>query len=693
MLFSYNWLQSFFDKKLPEPKVLADLLTRRSFEVEGMKRSGFASSKLSAKAGTDTVLDIAVLSNRASDCFSHIGMARECAAVLGLRQKPAASKKKIASGAKPVRSVINIKVNDAKLCPRYCAKMIEGVKIGTSPKWVQERLEACGLRSINNIVDAANYVMLELGQPLHTFDYDKIAADPSPRAKAKTITVRLARKGEKIAALDDKTYTLNDSMLLIADAQGPLVIAGIKGGRRAEISEATTSIIIESANFNRQSVRRTSRTLGLRTDASARYEHGLDPNMAQIAIERAAGLIAQLAGGQVLTGMVDFYPAKTTPKWLTLDLVQAQKLLGTTVVGARAKKILEALGFSVRKGKGSNIEALVPTFRLDVNLPQDLIEEIGRISGYENIGSVLPQTSLVVPQKNYPDHWLNVIRQTFKEAGFWETYGYSFVKENDWKAFGYREGDVLRLANPLNIDFEYLRPDLTINLLKKIAAEAQTNTKFFEIGRVFGKNLSNQPYMAGAVLGGNFYEAKAAVELIARRLNLQIEYKPAAGSSETEAMPKFIDRNTGALIYCQKKHVGFVGQLDSKLSQDYGCPKAPMAIELKCDVLFGLASETDVYRPQSAYPPSTRDLAVLVPAKTYAGDVVAVIKKAAGPLLEGVRVFEAYEGKGVASGQKNVALALTFQSYDKTLVAAEVEALMKTAVETLEKEAGWKVRK
>jgi len=681
MLFSYNWLQSFFDKKLPEPNVLADLLTRRSFEVEGTKRSGL-----------DTVLDIAVLSNRASDCFSHIGMARECAAILGLRQKPAASKKKIASGAKPVRALINIKVDDVKLCPRYCAKMIEGVKIGSSPKWVQERLIACGLRPINNIVDAANYVMLELGQPLHTFDYEKIAFDPS-HPKTKTINIRLARKGEKIEALDDKTYALNESMLLIADAKGPLVIAGIKGGRRAEISENTKTIIIESANFNRQSIRRTSRTLGLRTDASARYEHGLDPNMAQVAIERAAGLIAQLAGGQVLTGMVDFYPTKVIAKWLTLDLVFAQKLLGTTVVGARAKKILEALGFSVRKGKGSNIEALVPTFRLDVNLPQDLIEEIGRIGGYENIGSVLPQASLVVPKKNYPNYWIGVIRQAFKEAGFWEAYCYSFVKENDWKAFGYRAGDILRVANPLNIDFEFLRPDLLINLIKKFAAEPKTSTKFFEIGRVFGKNQANQPYMAGAVLGGNFYEAKAAVELIARRLNLEIEFRPAARLSEADGVPKFFDNNASALIYCQKKAIGIVGQIESKLSQGYGCSKPPLAFELKCDTLFGLASQIVVYRPQSAYPPSTRDLAVLVPDQTYAGDVVAIIKKAAGPLLGDVQVFEAYEGKGVAAGQKNVALALTFQSYVKTLVASEVEALMKDTIEALENEAGWKVRK
>ena len=485
MLFSYNCLQTFFGDKLPEPKVLADLLTRRSFEVEGFK-----------KFGADTILDIAVLSNRAADCFSHLGMARECAAVLGLRQKPVIKKRKVASGSIAVRSLINLDIANADLCPRYCAKMIEGIKIGPSPKWVQDRLSACDLRPINNIVDAANYVMLEIGQPLHTFDYDKIAVDAKTK-KAKTISVRLARKGEKIEALDDKTYPLDETMLLIADASGPLVIAGIKGGRRAEISDNTKTIIIESANFNRQSIRRTSKKLGLRTDASARYEHGLDPNMAQIAIERAAELMAQLAGGRVLTGMADFYPKKTGPKWLTLDLEQAERLLGVAVQAAQSKKILEALGFQVRKGKGSNIEALVPTFRTDVNLPQDLIEEIGRISGYENIAGVLPDCSLIISKVNYSSVCAQTIRQAFKEAGFYEAYCYSFVSANDWKLFGFDGGDIISVKNPLNIDFEYLRPSLLMNLLKKSASVTAQQTDYFEIGRVFNKKSASQPVMAG----------------------------------------------------------------------------------------------------------------------------------------------------------------------------------------------------
>lgn len=680
-MFSFNWLQTFFDKKLPQPAVLADLLTRRSFEVESIK-----------KFGIDTVFDIAVLPNRASDCFSHLGMARECAAILGIRQKTIIKKKKVASGAAPVRSLIDIKVSDCQLCPRYCAKMITGAKIGSSPKWIQDRLTACGLRPINNIVDAANYVMLELGQPLHAFDFDKIAGDPSSKAKAKTISVRLARKGEKIETLDDKTCALDESMLLIADFKGPLVIAGIKGGHRAEITPLTKTILIESANFNRQSVRRTSRKLGLRTDASSRYEHGLDPNMAQIAIERAAPLMAEISGGQVLTGMVDYYPQKVAPKWLSLDLNQAQGLLGVSVVGARAKKILEALGFIVRKGKGSSIEALVPTFRLDVGLAQDLIEEIGRTSGYENIESALPESKMVVPSRNYENHWLGVIRQAFNDSGLWEAYCYSFVKENDLKAFGYDKEEILRVINPLNIDFEYLRPDLLINLLKKLSLEPKKISGYFEVGRIFGNKQNKQVQTASAVLNGNFFEAKAVAELVMRRLRLtQVEFRPAASPMPAESAG--LDKNACAQIYCQRKYVGLVGQVADSILKEYGCEFTATAITLNCDVLAGLATEENNYDPESAYPPSTRDLAVLVPRLVYAGQVVSIIKKSAGYLLKDAEIFEAYEGLGVSAGQKNIALTLKFQSNDKTLSAPEVEMSMRAITAALENEPGWQVRK
>jgi len=458
MLFSYNWLQSFFDKKLPDPKILADLLTRRAFEVEEVK-----------KINNDTILNIAILPNRAADCFSHIGLARECAAILGLKLKPAVRIAKTASKAPSVRLYLNVKVFDKKLCPRYCAKMVDGVKVEASPKWVAQRLTACGLRPINNIVDAVNYVMLEMGQPLHTFDYEKIAASFQSKSKStpKTINVRLAQNNETIAVLDDKTYKLDQLMLVIADADGPLAIAGIKGGKRAQITNATKTVVIEAANFSRQTIRQTSRKLGLHTDASRFYEHGLDPNAAQTAIERAAVLIKETAGGRILSGMIDFYPDKIQPKWITFDLMKTEKLLGGAIQQARAKKILEALGCRVRKDKGSAIEVLPPSNRLDISLPQDLTEEIGRINGYENIPAFLPQCQLVIPQNNYSSWCDDVCRQTLKEAGFWEAYNYSFIKKSDIETFGLKAENVLKIVNPLNIDFEYLRPTLLVNLIKK----------------------------------------------------------------------------------------------------------------------------------------------------------------------------------------------------------------------------------
>ncbi|TFG35576.1 MAG: phenylalanine--tRNA ligase subunit beta, partial [Parcubacteria group bacterium] len=413
MKFSYNWLQSFFKKKLPAPEKLADLIIDHAFEVEGITRSG-----------KDYVLDIGVLSNRGPDCFSHIGMAREIAAILNYNFSISAFKltenKKI-----DAKDLIKVIVENKGGCPRYTARVVTDAKVGESPKWIKEKLEACGLRPINNVVDVTNYVMLETGQPLHAFDQEKI--------EGKKIIVRFAEAGEKITTLDEETYKLNEDILVIADAKNPIAIAGIKGGKNPEIDQKTKTIILESANFDPQDVRKSSKMLNLRTDASLRFEHGLDQNLAEFAINRAAYLIQEITKGKVAGGLIDISVKRNLKKIIRLDLDYADALLGVKIPKKQAIDILKRLEFKIRavKKTAKIIDVEVPTFRLDVLLPEDLIEEIGRIYGYENIDSAFPMVSLCPPKRNLDIFWENLSKDILRGSGFTEVSNYSFISPKD----------------------------------------------------------------------------------------------------------------------------------------------------------------------------------------------------------------------------------------------------------------------
>ena len=353
MIFSYNWLQSFFQKKLPKPQVLAELLTMHSFEVESV-----------ARKHRDWVLDIDILPNRGSDCFSHMGIAREIATIMNLNFSAGVKKFKLIENKNlKTKDFVKVEVKGKTVCPRYTARVVCDVKVGPSPKWIQERLKACGLRPVNNIVDIANYVMLETGQPLHIFDTEKI--------EGKKIIVRFAKEREKIVTLDEEKYDLNDEILVIADTKKPLAIAGIKGGIIAGITKATKIIVIESANFNSQVVRKGSKKLNLKTDASWRFEHGIDPNLTEFAINRAADLIRQIAKGRIALGLIDFYPKKVLPKRVRLNLNYAKSLLGIEISKKEILKIFKSLEFKILKDLKNELLIEIPTFRLDISIPED----------------------------------------------------------------------------------------------------------------------------------------------------------------------------------------------------------------------------------------------------------------------------------------------------------------------------------
>lgn len=676
MLFSYSWLQSFFEKKLPEPEVLADLIIRHSFEVERIE-----------KKGKDTVFAITILSNR-PDCFSHIGIAREIGAILGLKLILPKTKAANAKNAAAAKTLVDVKIENPEACRRYTAMVVGGVKVGPSPAWMKERLEACGLRAINSVVDSANYAMLETGQPLHTFDWDKLQNLQS-KARAKKIIVRFAQNGETIDALNEKKYSLDSKMLVIADETGPLVVAGIKGGKRAEISAKTATVVVESANFDRRAIRATSRKLGLQTDASLLYEHDLDPSQTAGVARRAAELIAQTSGGRVLTGAVDRYPAPVKEKRIVLDMESAESLLGVSIQTARAKKILELLGFSVRKGKGLTVDVAAPTRRTDVSIAQDLVEEIGRISGYDSIAPELPAAAILPAAKNYFWFWKNRAKDALAAAGWTETRNYTFISADDCRNFNIKENSILEIKNPVNADLRFMRPSLLPVLLKNAAANSHSDDlRQFEIGRIFAPDLRIEPTMvAGFDKGGTFFEVKGMLEFVCKRLGVA-DFRTAPLG---EGIDSLFDAANSARIFAKGKEIGIAGSVSPTLCATLGL-KPLIAFELSMDVLSVVATQKNDYKPISTQPVAIRDLAVLAPKREYSEAISKVIVQSGGILVKAVEPIDVYEGKNIPQDRKNIVFRIAYQAKDRTLSGKEIDGLQAATIKALE-ERGWQVRK
>ena len=660
MLFSYNWLKDYV-RKLPKPEKLAEILTLHSFEVSEVK-----------KVKGDYTLDIDVLPNRAGDCFSHIGVAREVAAVTGLVYRGQFSVKSYRE--RFLENLISVEVKSRSYCPRYTAGVINGVRVGPSLKWLRDRLEVCGLNSINNIVDVANYVMLETGQPLHAFDAEKLDGGK--------IVVRFAKNGEKITTLDNQKVDLNSKILVIADFQKPVAIAGIKGGKGPEINKGTKIVVLESANFNPTIIRNGSRELALRTDASLRFEHGIDPNLTEFAINRATYLIQKITGGETAQGLIDFYPIKVYPRKIKLDLNYAESLLGVKIPEREIKNILKRLGFKIM-GVRHPLSVEVPTSRLDISIPEDLIEEIGRIYGYEKIPAIFPVVSLIPPKKNDDIFWENVVKDILKETGFSEVYNYSFQKE---------EGGI-EVENPTSQEYKYLRQSLIPNLLKNIEKNIKnlpagrqdfSQIKIFELGRVF-IDKTEKRMLTGLMAGGDFYQMKGAIDSLFDKLGTgKVWYDDYQATPEDSSKSLWYPKKS-AEIKVGNVELGFLGELKEggKLT----------AFDLDFEKLKTLASEEHEYRPVSRHPATVRDLAVLVTPLTKIEEVLNVIEIAGGPLVVDVDLFDIYEGEELPGGKKNLAFRIVYQAEDRTLTSIEVYKIHQKIIKSLEENPTWQVRK
>lgn len=678
MKYSYNWLQSYFSKKLPPAKKLADLITEKAFEVEEVK-----------KFKKDWVLDINILADRFGDSHSHLGMAREISALTGLNLKK--ENLKIKESKKETKSEIKIEIKDKKACPLYISKVIEGIKVGPSPKWLIERLEACGLQSINNIVDAANYVMLETGQPLHCFDLDKIAD--------KKIVVRFAKDNEQIETLDNQKVKLNKSVLLITDLQKPLAIAGIKGGASSGVDKNTKNIAIESASFDSTLIRNTSLNISLSTDASTRFAKGVDPVFTEYSVYKLTSLIQELAGGLATKSTSHAGEVKTEQeKTIKFDHQRFEQFAGFKIPMAKITKILNSLQFRVLKKDKDTTLIGFPSWRSDIENEQNIYEEILRIVGYDNIPDQMPMGIITPPVKNESDTWQRKIRKVLTSLGYNEVYSYSFVSENDLNNFNLSTKESIQLENPISSEYEYLRPTQIINLLKVTDNNLKNfnEVKIFEIGKVFQKapfGPVEESRLTGILATKDkksniFLRAKGSITNLFESLGvLGVEFIEPKETSPWLAKGRVAD------IKIDENVIGFLAQINPQTSQKY-CDGYPVVVfEIDTKGIIKSAQEEKEFIPPSKYPSIIRDLSVLVDIPTRISEILSEINLIENKILADVDLFDIYEGESLEEeNRKSLSFHFIFQANDRTLTSQEVDKVMERIRKKLEEKFAAEIR-
>ncbi|MEO5927225.1 MAG: phenylalanine--tRNA ligase subunit beta [Patescibacteria group bacterium] len=617
---------------------------------------------------SDIVMDIEVTSNRV-DAMGMVGMAREASAILNVpfTWKPSVMKK-----TKGKLSSVDVKVAAKNLCPRYMAVRIDGVTVGPSPWWLKRRLMSAGLNSINNIVDITNFILLELAQPMHAFDANTLE---------KGINVRLAKKGEKIHALDGRTHELTDTMLVIADASKPVAVAGVIGGQASGVATNTTSIILEAATFDSVSIRRTARALNIQTDAQLRYEKGLSVQALPDALARAVELVLELAGGSIVSTVADVKAATYKAQRFSITSDEVTALIGVALPQKEMVAILRRLGFGISTA-GKKINATVPWWRdHDIELPRDLVEEIARVYGYANIPPVVPVG--LAPRPIQPDLvWEDRMCDASKAAGLTETYSYSFVSKELMEKAGYDPSKMLHIQNPLTSEFEVMRTTLLPSLLAAAAEnrERESELRLFEVSNVYypkgdgWKDLPDERAELGALFMGMkepWRVAKGYVEHLLAEAGLQ-EISWRRLESDTFWHP---GRTVQAFVGSDL--IATVGEVSPKIANRFKFESAVGLVDMPMETVVAHGKSAKRYKAVSPFPPAKRDIAVVVDRRTEYDDIAREIART-NPLVTNVEWFDTYEGKNMFPGKKSVAIHLTFSSPERTLESAEVDGLMET---------------
>ncbi len=685
------WLYEHLDAA-PEPRELAHLLTMGGVEVEAI------SSYEGASGWTTPVFETYVTPNR-GDCLSILGMAREAAAMLDCPRKvlpiPAGE-----PGAGPAPFAVELEAPD--LCPRYVGILVRNVEIGPSPAWLIERLEAGGIRSINNVVDVTNYILLELGQPLHAFDYDELIGAQ--------ILVRRAEPGERFELIDHTERILDPEMLVIADAQGAIALAGVMGGLRSEISEATENVLIESAHFSPPSIRRTARLQAMASEASFRFERGVDPGGCERAAIRAAMLLHEVAGGEIVWPLVDARAGTFAPRPVVLRPARCNRVLGTDLTAEQMAGYLGRLGLEATLGS-EGLEVAVPSHRPDVTREADLIEEVARVHGYDAIPERLPVTAATVGGVRPDRARVDRAREALIGCGLLEMVTQSICDPADLDRLGLPEGDprrrMMRMENALASDLSSMRTQLYSPLLRVVArnlSHRAMDVAGFEIARTYhpaAEGASEEVRRLGIVLTGanmtslwnvdpkaaqaDFFRLKGAIEAaLAKLTTAAVTFEPA------DEAP--FDPGCCAAVVVGGERLGFAGRVSGEVADAFELTGAVYLAEVLVEGLVQADRARKLYEPLPRFPGVRRDLAIVIDRATPGERVEACIREAAGLTLRSVALFDLYEGKNLGDGVRSLAYALEFRIDERTLTNEEVDARIAAVVSALESNLGAKLR-
>ncbi|BBB31764.1 phenylalanyl-tRNA synthetase beta chain [Thermotomaculum hydrothermale] len=681
MEFSVKWLKRHIKTDLGHEKI-AEILTEQGLTVDSI-----------IEKENDVIFDIDITTNR-PDAMNYLGLAREIAASgHGEIEYPEISVEENSSCK--ASDFVSVEIEDSR-CKRYVARVVKDVKIGPSPDWMVELLESVGIRSINNVVDITNFVLWEMGHPLHAFDYRFI--------EGKKIIVRSAKQGEKFITLDGVERELNPSDLLIADAKRGIALAGIMGGENSEIREDTKDVVIESAYFDPATIRKTSKRLALHTDSSYRFERGADIEVLKKAADRAAQLMVEYAGGTLCSETIDVYLEKFEPKRVRLYLDRVNKILGRRIEPNFIKKTLANLGFDLIDEGENYFDYSVPSYRVDVWREIDLIEEIARMYGYNRFDSTLPLIVTPGKTKTDRDKAIEVASEELIKAGFFEAISYSFCSKEDNLTLNPAVEDMVQISNPLSENMSVMRTTVFASLFYPFAKNVNygnRNARLFEIGKTYVKDgeLAKEEYFVSAIaVSGehgkdwngteytiDFYRLKGIVETIVERLNgKKVEF-------ENIDWPCF-KKGHGARILLDNEEIGAIGDFSENVLNHYEVDLPAVGFELSIDRIIGKGLKEFKYKPFSLFPKVERDSAFIIDKTIKFSDIEKVVHSLDIPYLVDFRLFDRYEGKGIPEGKVSLALNFVFQADDRTLSSDEVNQLHEKIIKAIVENFGAELR-
>ena len=637
-------------------------------------------SAIKALGLDDVVYEYEVTSNRV-DCFSVVGIAREAAATFRKEFHPPVITP--TGNDEDVNDYIKVKVENTDLCPRYCARVVKNIKIGPSPAWMQRRLASVGIRPINNLVDITNYVMEEMGQPMHAYDLSTISGNQ--------IIVRNAENGEKFVTLDGQERTMDESVLMICDGEKAVGIAGIMGGENSMITDSVQTMLFEAANFDGTNIRKSSKKVGLRTDASGKFEKGLDPNNAEAAINRACQLVEELGCGEVVGGMVDVYTKKKEPVRVAFDPERINEILGTNI---SKEDQIAYLKLAELEYDADTNEIVAPTFRHDIFCTADLAEEVARFYGYDNIPTTLPSGEATTGKKSFKLRVEEVARDIAEFCGFSQGMTYSFESPKVFDKLKLDADDKLRQAiqimNPLGEDYSIMRTISLNGMLTSLATNynrRNKNVRLYELGNIYlPKSLpltelpdERMQFTLGMYGDGDFFSMKGVVEEFFEKVGLTKKetYDPNAGKN-------FLHPGRQANIIYDGVVVGYLGEVHPDVADTYGIGERAYVAVIDMPEIVARASFDRKYTGVAKYPAVSRDISMVCPKEILVGQIEEVIEKQGGAYLESYHLFDIYEGSQIKEGFKSVAYSITFRAKDKTLEEADVSAAMKKILKALE---------